>query len=111
MDLETTKYFFVKFDNLNMLYHFFFQANMLKKVVLFSLLCVLQFKFNHSRYVLIDIYDEDNGHPSAGCGDWCWASTWCTGNPRCPYCRLVGVFWLRCVDLDSTRIDSPGQNK
>ena len=84
---------------------------MLKIVVLISLLFVLKFKFNHSRYVLIDVYDEDNGPRGAGCGDWCWASTWCTGSPYCPYCRLVGVLWLRCVHLDSTRIDSSGENE
>ena len=90
--------------------YLFFQANMLKIVVLISLLCVLQFKFNHSRYVLIDVYDEDNGPRAAGCGDWCWGNSWCTGDPTCPYCNLY-ILWLTCVDFDSTKINSPGQNK
>jgi len=80
-----------------MLYHFF-QMNLLQNVVLISLLCILRSKFHHSRYVLIDVYDEDDLHPSAGCGDWCWwntnyTSNWCTGDPKWPYCngRIVGV--------------------
>ena len=62
---------------------------MLQKVILIFLLCVLQFQFYHSRYVLIDVYDQDDGPRAPGCGDWCFAN--CTGDPRCPHC----VF-LRC---------------
>ena len=68
-----------------MLYHFF-QANMLQKLILIFLACVLQFQFYHSRYVLIDIYDKDDGPRGAGCGDLCYGDTDCTGDPTCPYC-------------------------
>ena len=68
-----------------MLYHFF-QANMQQKLILILLACVLQFQFYHSRYVLIDVYDKDDGPKGAGCGEYCRSSVDCTGDSRCPYC-------------------------
>ena len=86
---------------------------MLQKVILVFLLCVLQFQFYHSRYILIDIHDEDHGlrDAGAGCGDWCVGSSDCTGDPSCPHC-----YWFHCVkneewvDFASTGISSTGQN-
>ena len=66
--------------------HYFFQANMLQKVILIFLLCVLPFQFYHSRYVLIDVYDKDDGPKGAGCGEYCRSAVDCTGDSRCPYC-------------------------
>ena len=75
--------------------YYFFQANMLQELVLVFLLCVLQFQFYPSRYVLIDVYDEDNGPRAAGCNDWCWGNDWCTGDPKCPHC-VFNIFLPLC---------------
>ena len=85
--LKNSKQIFLQiFNNLHMLYHFF-QANMLQKVILVFLLCVLQFQFYHSRYVLIDVYDKDIGPRGPGCGDFCISAIYpCTGDPKCPTC-------------------------
>ena len=80
--------FFCKFVIIYICY-IVFQANMLQKVILIFLICVLQFQFYHSRYVLIDVYDQDDGPRAPGCGDWCWQN--CTKDPRCPHC-----VWLHC---------------
>ena len=64
---------------------FVFQENMPQKVLLVLLLCVLQFRFYHSRYLLVDVDGEGSGLKAAGCGDWCWAWT-CTKDPDCPVC-------------------------
>ena len=65
----------------------FFQANMLQKVLLIFSLCALQFPFHHSRYVLIDVDDDDNGiRKAAGCGELCLYDDYCTKDPRCPHC-------------------------
>ena len=70
---------------------------MLQQVLLTFLLCTLPFQFNHSRYVLIDVYDDDNGiGRRAGCGDWCFGSETCY-DPVCPYCVWVTFPITRCV--------------
>ena len=57
---------------------------MLQKVSFTILLCVLQFQFYHSRYLLIDLDDEGSG-VKAGCGEFCivWGGM-CT-DPKCPF--------------------------
>ena len=77
--------FFCGFIILKYVTLFFFQANMLQKVILLFLLCVLPFQFYHSRYLLIDVYDKDNGPRNAGCGEYCSTSRDCTDS-RCPLC-------------------------
>ena len=62
------------------------------------MVCVLPFQFCHSRYVLIDIYEEDNGQRGPGCGDWCWGNKYCTGDPNCPHCVFDIIFPL-CKQL------------
>ena len=70
---------------------FIFQVNMLQKVSLTFLLCVLQLQFYRSRYVLIDLDDEASG-VGAGCGEFCivWGG-YCT-DPKCPFCWTPFVF-------------------
>ena len=83
---------------------------MLQKVILLFLLCVLPFQFYHSRYVLIDVYDKDNGPRNAGCGEYCRTSRDCTDS-RCPFCNTVHnctAMRIRTPPLESilpTRID------
>ena len=77
---------------------------MLQKVFLIFLLCVLQFQSNHSRYILIDVYDDDNGiTKGAGCNEWCFGDGWCTKDPQCPYC-WYGLVGYHCgADPNSIR--------
>ena len=69
---------------------------MLQKVLLVFLLCVIQFPFYHSRYLLIDVHGEGGGLKAVGCGEWCWAWT-CTKDPDCPVCWgiIVGI----CIEF------------
>ena len=76
---------------------------MLQKVILMFLVCVLQFQFYHSRYVLIDVYDKNNGPRGKGCGDWCDSSYDCTGDPRCTRCVGRDPRWYYCANLGDTR--------
>ena len=69
---------------------------MLQKVLLVLLLCVLQFHFHHSRYLLIDVRGEGSGLKAAGCGDWCWVWN-CTKDPECPTC--LGFLGGICIGV------------
>ena len=68
---------------------------MLPKVLLVFLLCVLQFQFYHSRYLLIDVHDEGSGLKAAGCRELCWWGT-CTKDPECPFC--LGIIAGICIE-------------
>ena len=80
---------------------------MLQKVLLVTLLCVLQFQFHHSRYLLIDVHGEGSGPKGAGCREWCW--DWnCTKDPECPVC--LGIFILGGICIEHTETNSTTHN-
>ena len=68
---------------------------MLQNVSIIFLLCVLQFQFYHSRYLLIDVRDEGSGLKAPGCGSVCLSVLGCPRNPNCPIC--AGLFIGVCV--------------
>ena len=70
---------------------------MLQKELLIFVLCLLQFQYHHSRYVLIDLHDEGNGLRDIGCGGLCFNDGNCNKVPRvCPHCEYILFFGI-CV--------------